>query len=149
VSHLFRAGYREGVPAFYCPHCCLTVGASAAASFPPQAIRCTSCRLLVGAGRATREPSEAISSGSAAGTLVSAARRADVPPVDPAVAVADLRHAAALNGCEPQYLRMLDYEAAARLGDVETSLSQVIATFRSWKSARAAAAVGAPSLAAH
>jgi hypothetical protein len=101
--------------------------------------------LIVGPGRArenTAEDGDARSRGSAAGVLANAARRAGAAAGGKDEVIVALRRTADTVGCTVERLRMLDYQhEAERQGDLP-SLSSVLATFGTWKSARSAAAVG-------
>lgn len=111
---------------------------------PPAAMRCSNCRLIIGAGRARAEAvdedGDARSRGSAAGVLANAARRAQSAPVEISVVTAALRSSAAEVGCSVERLRMLDYQPHAERDQGKPDLSAVLATFSTWKAARAAAA---------
>lgn len=134
----------EGMASAHCPHCLLPI-AGARLPFPPQAMRCPHCRLIIGQGRARVEASgedgDARSRGSAAGVLANAARRLGSEPGDREVVMAALRGVAAEVGCAVDRLRMLDYQEATDADAALPSLGVVLATFHTWKVARAEAAI--------
>jgi hypothetical protein len=107
-------------------------------------MRCPNCRLIIGAGRARAEAvadeGEARSRGSAAGVLANAARRVQAEVGDREEVLDGLRRTAALVGSGVERLRMLDYQQAADRDPTLLDLSVVLATFTTWKAARAAAA---------
>lgn len=125
----------------HCPHCLLPIGDDDAGPFPPDRMRCPHCRLGIAAGRARTDvdPSQ-VSSGSAAGVLVNAARREDAEPVDPAVVAAALQQVSGQVGVPVARLRMLDYERIGGADPELPSLGSVLATAGSWKKARQSAA---------
>lgn len=133
------------MPLPHCPHCLLPVADGSQWPFPPQAMRCPHCRLLIGAGRAREEAAEegdARSRGSAAGVLANAARREQSEAAeDPGAVLRALSAVADRLGTPVERLRMLDYQEEAERGAEQPSLSTVLATFGTWKAARAAAAV--------
>ena len=133
------------MPLPHCPHCLLPIADGKVWPFPQQPMRCPHCRLIVGPGRArenTAEDGDARSRGSAAGVLANAARRAGAAAGGKDEVIVALRRTADTVGCTVERLRMLDYQhEAERQGDLP-SLSSVLATFGTWKSARSAAAVG-------
>lgn len=127
----------------HCPHCLLPIHPDSASPFPPQAIRCEHCRLIIGAGRARQageEEGDARSRGSAAGVAANAARRAGAAPSPERAVAAALRDTAAELNCPVERLRMLDYQRVAEHKPGHPTLSSVLATHGTWKSARAAAA---------
>lgn len=126
----------EGV--FRCPHCSGALPESVRST----ATRCPTCRLVVGAGRGVPDDRpDTVSAGTNAGVKASAARRADLPPINPGTVIAALNRMIDETGSPSLRLRMVDYDAlAARHPDDYPSLAQVLATFGSWKQARAAAA---------
>jgi hypothetical protein len=132
------------MPLPHCPHCLLPIGDGSAWPFPPQALRCPHCRLLIGPGRAREEAAEegdARSRGSAAGVLANAARREQSEAArDPAKVLQALVAVAGATGSAVERLRMLDYQEEAERGAEVPTLSTVLATFGTWKAARAAAA---------
>ena len=114
--------------------------------YPPAAMRCPSCRLIIGPGRARAEATDdgdARSRGSAAGVLANAARRAESEPGGVQEITAALHLSAARVGCAVERLRMLDYQQDAERNPGMPALSVVLATYATWKSARAAAATAA------
>lgn len=126
----------------HCPHCLLRVPGASCLPYPPAAMRCPHCRLIIGAGRAREEACEdgdARSRGSAAGVLANAARRAQSEPGDVEEITAALRKSAAEVGCAVERLRMLDYQHQAERDQAMPELSAVLATYSTWKAARAAA----------
>lgn len=125
----------------YCPHCLLAIGDDADGPYPPRPVQCPHCRLGVAAGRArTDVDASAVSSGSAAGVLVNAARREDAEPADPLVVVAALRRVAEEVGVPVARLRMLDYERLSAADPDLPGLGSVLGCSGSWKRARQAAA---------
>lgn len=133
--------------ACYCPHCDATL--------PPdwteeRAGRCPTCRLVIGAGRATARQGSGITlsgAGTAAGILSSAARRADAEAGDPGAIAAAMRGAAVTLGVESGRLRMVDYQQLSEQDPAVPDLSVVLATFGTWKVARARAqAAPAPAV---
>lgn len=135
----------------HCPHCLLRVSGAPSLPYPPAAIRCPHCRLIIGAGRARGEASEdgdARSRGSAAGVLANAARRAQSAPGGIEEIVAALRKSATEAGCAVERLRMLDYQQHSERDDAMPELSAVLATYGTWKTARAAASEGKTVVAA-
>lgn len=116
----------------YCPHC----GGELPTHDDRKGGRCPSCRLVVGAGRARDQPQDDVRSG---GFMANAARREEAEPVARAEAFVALRAAAAELGCAVERLRMTDYDKAIRGGVAGPSVAQVLATFDTWKLARAAA----------
>lgn len=134
----------------HCPHCDAALPDGWARE---HAGRCPTCRLVVGAGRATASPGSGTSisgAGTAAGILSGAARREAAPPGDRDEVAAGLRLAARELGVETRKLRMLDYQALAETEPDYPTLGVVLATFGTWKQARAheEALVGAAGLAA-
>ena len=128
----------------HCPHCLLPMSEGGGLPYPPMAMRCPSCRLIIGVGRARGRASEdgdARSRGSAAGVLANAARRAQSEPVDADRVIAALRASAAEVGCPVERLRMLDYQQQSERAPEMPALAAVLATFTTWKAARATAAV--------
>lgn len=119
----------------YCPHC----GGELSKHDDASGGRCPSCRLVVGVGRARTEASEDVRTG---GFMANAARREDAQPVREEVAFRALRSVATTVGCAVERLRMTDYDAAIRGGALGPSVAEVLATFDTWKSARAAAGAG-------
>ncbi len=115
--------------------------------YPPAAMRCPNCRLIIGVGRAradaVAEDGDARSRGSAAGVLANAARRMQSDAADPVLVLDALRRVADLHGCSVERLRMLDYQEHADRDPELPVLGTVLATFSTWKSARAAAAAEA------
>lgn len=124
----------------YCPHC----GGEMGTHDDRTGGRCPTCRLVVGAGRAHDQPQTDVRSG---GFIANAARREEAEPVPAADALIALRTLAAELGCAVERLRMTDYDKAIRGGAPGPSVAQVLATFDTWKVARATAgtqtAVGA------
>lgn len=118
----------------YCPHC----SGELEGHDDSRGGRCPSCRLVVGAGRARAEALEEVRAG---GFMANAARREDAEPVPEEDAFAALREVAATVGCAVERLRMTDYDRAIRDGLSGPSVAQVLATFDTWKMARAAAGV--------
>ena len=128
----------------HCPHCDVALPAAWARE---RAGRCPTCRLVVGAGRATDSPggSTTISgAGTAAGILGGAARRQDAAPGDPTLVAEALREAARRRGVEYGRLRMLDYQQVVEQDPSLPDLGVVLATFGTWKAARAQPAALAP-----
>lgn len=136
------------MPASHCPHCLLPLAGAPSLPHPPAAMRCPHCRLIIGAGRARAEASDdgdARSRGSAAGVLANAARRAHSEPGGVEEIGIALRKSAALVACPVERLRMLDYQQQSEADSAMPSLSAVLATFTTWKSARAAAGTELPT----
>lgn len=102
--------------------------------------RCATCRLVVGAGRARNEPDGESRPG---GFMANAAKREDAEPVPRELAWAALRDAAELQGCRVERMRMTDYDKHFREGTVDVGVAQILATFDSWKAARAGAGAAA------
>lgn len=130
-------------PVPHCPHCLLPIADGSVWPYPRQASRCPHCLLIIGAGRARdggAQEGDARSRGSAAGVLANAARREQGEVQDTEVVSAALRAVAAQVGCPVERLRMLDYQQAAELDDELPGLANVLATFSTWKGARATAA---------
>lgn len=119
----------------YCPHC----GGELHAHDDSRGGRCSGCRLVVGVGRARPFASEDVRTG---GFMANAARREDAAPVAEDDAFEALRAVAADVGCTVERLRMTDYDAAIRGGMPGPSVAEVLATFDTWKEARAAAGAG-------
>lgn len=132
------------MPAAHCPHCLLAMPGGQTLPYPPAAMRCPNCRLIIGVGRAradaVSEDGDARSRGSAAGVLANAARRAQSEAGDVDEVRAALRTVAEQQGCAVERLRMLDYQEHAERDPELPGLSTVLATFATWKAARAAAA---------
>ncbi len=131
----------------HCPHCLLRVPGASSLPYPPAAMRCPHCRLLIGAGRARAEACEdgdARSRGSAAGVLANAARRAQSEPGGIEEITVALRKSAAQVGCAVERLRMLDYQHQSEGDQAMPELSAVLATYSTWKAARAAATERTP-----
>jgi len=127
----------------HCPHCLLRVPGGSCLPYPPTAMRCPNCRLIIGAGRARAEASDdgdARSRGSAAGVLANAARRAQSEPGGIEEITAALRKSAIEVGCAVERLRMLDYQHQSERDPAMPGLSAVLATYSTWKAARAVAA---------
>lgn len=122
--------------ALACPHCEILLPTDWRED---DAARCPSCRLVIGPGRA-RPSAGRPGTGSASGVLVNAARRMEADPVEPELVLSSLQDAAERLGTPLKRLRMLDYAESTAGRDGEPSLAEVLATFSSWKRARAAAA---------
>jgi hypothetical protein len=110
--------------------------------WPRRPLRCPHCRLLVGAGRARPTPSaEPGARGSAAGVFAHEAKRAggesDASKDDVRRAI---RRVAEEAGQRPERLLMVDYQQRASDDQSLPDLSDVFATYGSWKRARRAAA---------
>lgn len=119
----------------YCPHC----SGELRAHDDVHGGRCPCCRLVVGARRARVEAQDDVRIG---GFMANAARREGVEPVAPEVAYGALRAVALAVGGPVERLRMTDYDAAIRAGSPGPTLAEVLATFDTWKAARAAAGAG-------
>lgn len=91
---------------------------------------------MVGAGRARAEAQEDVRAG---GFMANAARREGADPVEEEEAFGALREVAGTVGCAVERLRMTDYDRAVRDGLEGPSVAEVLATFDTWKTARAAA----------
>ncbi len=121
----------------HCPHCDAPLPATWIAEEPG---RCPTCRLIVGAGRSTAVAGDGAclsGAGTAAGVLAGAARREEAEAEDPALVAAALREAARRMGVELRRLRMLEYQQVAAGDPALPSLAVVLATFGTWKGARA------------
>jgi hypothetical protein len=118
----------------YCPHC----GGALAGHDDARGGRCESCRLVVGVGRARAEADDEVRTG---GFMANAARREDAEPVAHQDAFSALQEVADDLGCAVERLRMTDYDRAVRDGTQGPSVAEVLATFDTWKAARAAAGV--------
>lgn len=131
------------MPSAHCPHCLLAIADDAAPGFPAVLMRCPHCRLTVAPGRARLDVDETLgSSGSAAGLLANAARRADGEAVS-AEAIDDaLRLAAAEVGTPVRRLRMIDYQRVATARPELPGLASILDARGSWKDARRAVAGG-------
>ena len=121
----------------HCPHC--------GAGLPPlrahEALRCPTCRLIVGAGRGiTSEQAIPLSAGTSAGIRANAARRVDAEGIDESTVIGAIARVSVQLGGSCERLRMLDYDALAARDPELPELSAILATFGSWKAARAAAA---------
>ena len=114
----------------YCPHC----NDQLEGHDDSRAGRCPSCQLVIGAGRVRAEPTGESRPG---GFMANAAKRAEAAPVDPSRARAALCEVAARLGCRVQRMRMTDYDLQTRTDPSLPSVAEVLATFPSWKSARA------------
>ncbi len=131
------------MPVPHCPHCMLSMGEAPSWPFPRAAVRCPNCRLIVGPGRARADGSgqaDARSRGSAAGVLANAARRNETVTSTPPEILAGLHRVAEEVGCVVERLRMLDYQEHQDADPTLPDLSSVLATFGTWKVARATAA---------
>jgi hypothetical protein len=121
----------------------LVVAESAGTPWPPAPTRCPHCRLMIGAGRAKAAGDGAPGArGAAAGVLAREAhRQADPDDHASAEAVrAGIRAVARELGAAPERLPMVDYQQRA-VGDPDLpDLTDVFATFGSWKKARREAA---------
>ncbi len=128
----------------HCPHC----GAPLALPLSVGAARCRSCRLVIGRGRAVSTPPVGASAKASAvsGLLANAARRRGAAPVDPQAVAESLLRVALDLGQKVECLRLLDYQEALDRGHDGPSVAEVIATCRSWRAARAAAAAAAERL---
>ncbi len=116
----------------YCPHC----GGELPGHDDTRGGRCLSCRLVVGVGRARTESDDEVRTG---GFMANAARREDAEPVAEQEAFTALQAVATDVGCAVERLRMTDYDRAVRDGTDGPSVAEVLATFDTWKAARAAA----------
>jgi hypothetical protein len=121
--------------ALFCPHC----GGELPAHDDRRGGRCPACRLVVGSGRARDTPLADVRTG---GFVANAARREDAEPVAEEDAFGALSAVAASVGCGVERLRMTDYDRAVRGGADGPSVARVLATFTTWKAARAAAGAG-------
>jgi len=120
--------------ALFCPHC----GGELVAHDDSRGGRCPACRLVVGSGRARETTLDDVRTG---GFMANAARREAAEPVAEGKAFAALRAVAVDLGCGVERLRMTDYDKAVREGADGPSVAQVLATFDTWKAARAAAGI--------
>ncbi len=133
----------------HCPHCLLPIGDDDAGPYPPRPVQCPHCRLGVAAGRArTDVDPSSVSSGSAAGVLVNAARREGAEAAEPAAVAAALATVAAKVGVPVARLRMLDYERLSAADPDLPGLGSVLGCSGSWKRARQTAAEAAASASA-
>lgn len=115
-----------------CPHC---GGVLAAGWSSGHAGRCPTCRLMIGAGRG--RPARSAPPGSAANLLANRARRADAAPEDPREVGLALVRAAVTLGGDPARMRMTDYLNLSTENPSLPTLEVVLATFSTWKAARA------------
>lgn len=128
---------RSRVTTVHCPHCLLAIADDVAGGYPERPMRCPHCRLTVAPGRARHDvPEGQVSSGSAAGVMASAARRADAPPVTDEAVDRALEQAAREVGTSVQRLRMIDYQRVA--GPEMPDLSSILERYGNWKAARRA-----------
>ncbi len=131
------------MPSAFCPHCLLPIAEGVDEGFPPAPMRCPHCRLSIAATRARLDIGEdgvVPASGSAAGVLANAARRADAEAVSDDEVVRALRQVAEATGSSVGRLRMIDYQ---RIADPDPSLPSVASIVEScggWKRARQLAA---------
>jgi hypothetical protein len=135
-----HAGYPAApMPSAHCPHCLLAIADDVAPGFPPLLMRCPHCRLTVAPGRARLDVDQKPgSSGSAAGLLANAARRAEGQAVS-AEAIDDaLRLAAEQMGTPVRRLRMIDYQRVATARPELPGLASILDARGSWKEARRA-----------
>lgn len=108
---------------------------------PSAPLRCPACRLLIAAGRATSvEQARATVGGTAAGVMVNAARRQDGEALDRGAVAGALRLVAQARGVQTERLRMLDYQDEVVRDPSLPALTDVLATFGGWKTAREYAA---------
>lgn len=138
------------MPVPHCPHCLMPIADGSTWPYPAGPARCPHCRLIIGPGRARPdtgdEAGDARSRGSAAGVLANAARRQHSETGDRGQILDALRTVAGTMGCPVERLRMLDYqEESGRRADKLPDLGTVLATFGTWKAARAAAAATGPT----
>lgn len=131
----------------YCPHCHLLVERGARTPWPTIPMRCPHCQLLIGAGRSRSQPSgEPGAKGTAAGVFSRQAKRHEddgEQTNSPEEVLDAIRAVAGTVGQRPERLLMVDYQQVAA-GDPDIPpLSDVFATFGSWKSARRQAAEAA------
>jgi hypothetical protein len=127
----------------YCPHCHLLIERRAGEDWPPEPLRCPHCRLLVGVGRARPTPAaEPGARGSAAGVFAHEARRAggSHEGASSEEVCEAIRLVAAELGARPERLLMVDYQQRASDDESLPPLSEIFATYGSWKRARRAAA---------
>ncbi len=116
----------------FCPHC----GGELPAHDDRSGGRCPACRLVVGSGRARETSLADVRTG---GFMANAARREDATPVAEDEAFRALHAVAADVGCGVERLRMTDYDKTVRGGTDGPSVARILATFDTWKAARAAA----------
>ena len=126
----------------YCPHCHLLMERGAGEPWPQRPLRCPHCRLLVGQGRARPTPAaEPGARGSAAGVFAHEAKRSPSEvEASPDQVCRAIRDVAEELGARPERLLMVDYQQRASDDAELPSLSDIFATFGSWKRARRAAA---------
>jgi hypothetical protein len=128
----------------HCPHCLLVVADRVEGDWPPAPTRCPHCRLMIGVGRA-REAGDGApgARGAAAGVLAREAQRQTDPDdehASPEEVREGIRAVARELGSPPERLLMVDYQQRA-VDDAELpDLTDVFATFGSWKRARREAA---------
>lgn len=126
----------------FCPHCHTALPSP----FPIDAARCPSCRLIIGAGRAVDDTPDgrAGNIGGASGMIANAARRESANAAEPAAVLAALKHVADATSTATDRLRLFDYERARATAPQLPTVGTILATFGTWKAARAAAAAGKP-----
>jgi hypothetical protein len=127
----------------HCPHCLLVVAEGVDGEWPSAPTRCPHCRLMIGVGRA-REPGDGTpgARGAAAGVLARDAQRHTDPDdhASPDEVREGIRTVARELGSPPERLLMVDYQQRAVDDEELPDLTDVFATFGSWKRARREAA---------
>ncbi|MEA2374296.1 MAG: hypothetical protein QOD53_759 [Thermoleophilaceae bacterium] len=127
----------------HCPHCMLVVAEGVEGEWPPAPTRCPHCKLMIGTGRARDAGDGAPGArGAAAGVLARDAQR-NTDPDDHASADEvrqGIRTVARELGSSPERLLMVDYQQRAADDEELPDLTDIFATFGSWKAARREAA---------
>jgi hypothetical protein len=128
----------------YCPHCFLLIEGDVAPDWPPEPTRCPHCRLLIGEGRAkpTADANPG-ARGTAAGVFAHRAKRDDTDSASADEVCEAIRTVARELGARPERLLMVDYQQHVSADPSLPELSDVFATFGSWKRARREAAAAA------
>ena len=120
----------------YCPHCQVALP-----SGPGVAMRCEACQLFVAPGRSLDAPRSGRVGGvgGASGRIANAAAREGLDAIDPLIVIEALQAMADRLGVPVERLRLFDYETTRDRAGGQPSVGMVIATFGTWKAARAAA----------
>lgn len=116
----------------YCPHC----NTPLTAHKESRPGRCPDCFLIIGAGRARPAPDGEPRPGR---FMANTAKRVDAAPVSKEAGWAALREAAAMLCVRVERMRMTDYDMLSRDGVIDVTVAELLATFPSWKVARAGA----------
>lgn len=132
----------DGYPAasvavLLCPHCSTPLPETPVAG----PMRCGACRLIVGPGRGVpaNEGDPLGATVIASGALANFARSAGADPVDPQVAISAFRRVAAQVGVRVEELRLIHHRQALAAGASGPTLAEVMATFRTRRTALDAA----------